>query len=82
VEPRAGMDNVEKILGPTGTRTHDPSVVQPAASRYTDYPTPTREVRLFFFLEINFAVALMSINAYQNVLKYSRETNAFPSFTY
>jgi hypothetical protein len=37
VRPRAGLDDVEhKILDSTWTRT-DSSVVQPVASRYTDY---------------------------------------------
>jgi hypothetical protein len=37
VDPRAGLDEVEKILDPTGTRNSDLSVVQPVASRYIDY---------------------------------------------
>jgi hypothetical protein len=37
VGSRAGLDDVEKILDPTGTRNTDSSVVQPLASRYTDY---------------------------------------------
>jgi hypothetical protein len=37
VDPRAGLDNVEKILDPTGTWTLTSSVIQPVASRYTDY---------------------------------------------
>jgi hypothetical protein len=36
VDPRAGLDDVEKITDPTGTRTPTFSVVQPVASRYTD----------------------------------------------
>jgi hypothetical protein len=36
VGPKTGLDDVEKILDPTGTRNSDPSVVQPVASRYTD----------------------------------------------
>jgi hypothetical protein len=36
VGPRVGLDDLEKILDPTGTRNSDPSVVQPVASRYTD----------------------------------------------
>jgi hypothetical protein len=39
VDPRAGLDDLEKILDPTGTRNSDPSVVQSIASRYTDYAT-------------------------------------------
>jgi hypothetical protein len=34
VDPRVGLDNVEKILDPTVIRT--PSVVQPVAGRDTD----------------------------------------------
>jgi hypothetical protein len=39
VDPRASLDDVEKILEPTGPWNSDPSVVQPVASRYTDYAT-------------------------------------------
>jgi hypothetical protein len=37
VESRDALDDAEKILDATGTRTPDPSVVQPVVSRYTDY---------------------------------------------
>jgi hypothetical protein len=37
VDPRASLDDVEKILVPTGTRNYDPSAAQPVASRYIDY---------------------------------------------
>jgi hypothetical protein len=37
MDPRAGLDDVEKILDLTGTRSLTSSVVQPVASRYTDY---------------------------------------------
>jgi hypothetical protein len=37
VDLRAGLDDLEKILDPTGTRNPTPSIVQPVASRYTDY---------------------------------------------
>jgi hypothetical protein len=41
VDARAGLDDLEKkILDPTGTRNTDPTVVEPVASRYTDYATP------------------------------------------
>jgi hypothetical protein len=40
VKPRAGLDDVKKILDPTGTRNLTLSVVQPVASRYTDYAKP------------------------------------------
>jgi hypothetical protein len=39
VDPRAGL---EKIFEPIGTRTPTPSVVQPVASRYTDYAISVR----------------------------------------
>jgi hypothetical protein len=37
---RSGQFGEEKILDPTGTRNSDPLVVQPVASRYTDYAIP------------------------------------------
>jgi hypothetical protein len=40
VEPRAGLDEVEKILDPTGDSNSDPSVVQLVASPYTDCTIP------------------------------------------
>jgi hypothetical protein len=49
VGPVVGLDDVEKILGPTGTR-NPTSVVQPVASRYNDYAIPAAscEVRTEF----------------------------------
>jgi hypothetical protein len=43
VDPRTGLDDVEKIIDPTGTRNPTPSVVQPVASRHTDYAIPAHE---------------------------------------
>jgi hypothetical protein len=40
VDPRADLDDVEKILHSTGTRTPTPRSFQPVASRYTDYVIP------------------------------------------
>jgi hypothetical protein len=40
VGPRAGLDDVEKILAPYRDSNSDPLVVQPVASRYTDYAIP------------------------------------------
>jgi hypothetical protein len=40
VDPRAVLDDMEKILDLTGTRTPTPSVVQPVASSCTDYAVP------------------------------------------
>jgi hypothetical protein len=37
LDPRAGLEEVEKIHGRTGTRSPDLSIVQPIASRYNDY---------------------------------------------
>jgi hypothetical protein len=44
VGPGACLDNKEKILGPTETPNFDPSVVQPIASRYTNYAIPALEI--------------------------------------
>jgi hypothetical protein len=41
VGPRTGLDDMKKILAPTGTRTPTPSAVQPVASRFTELPTWT-----------------------------------------
>jgi hypothetical protein len=40
VDLRAGLDDVEKILDPAGTRNSNYSVVQLAASRHIDYAIP------------------------------------------
>jgi hypothetical protein len=40
VDPRAGLEDVEKILYPTGARTPTSSVVQPVASRSIEYAIP------------------------------------------
>jgi hypothetical protein len=41
VDPRAGVDNVEKTnSGSYWNSNSDPLVVQPVASRYTDYAIP------------------------------------------
>jgi hypothetical protein len=37
MDPRAGLDDVDKNSRPYQDSNTDPSVVQPAASRYTDY---------------------------------------------
>jgi hypothetical protein len=47
VDPRVGLDDVEKILDPTGTGNTDPSVVQPVASHYSDCAIPAH-----IFMEI------------------------------
>jgi hypothetical protein len=39
-QSRSGQRGEEQILDPTGTRIPTPSVVQPVASRYTDYAIP------------------------------------------
>jgi hypothetical protein len=41
VKSRDALDDAEKILEATRTRTPDPLVVQPEASRYTDYASFT-----------------------------------------
>jgi hypothetical protein len=38
--PRDDLDAAEKILDSFGARKSDPSVVQPLASRYSDYAIP------------------------------------------
>jgi hypothetical protein len=40
VGPRKGLDDVEKILAPTGTQTAIPRPVQPVVSRYIDCAIP------------------------------------------
>jgi hypothetical protein len=40
VDLRAGLDDVEKTLDPTGTRTLTPRSSKPVASRYTDCVIP------------------------------------------
>jgi hypothetical protein len=47
VGPRAGLDDVEnrKFLTLPGLNC-DPSVVQPVASRYTDYATPAHMLKM------------------------------------
>jgi hypothetical protein len=46
VDPRAGLDDLEKrkFLTLLGLETPTPSVVQPVASRFTDYPIPASKV--------------------------------------
>jgi hypothetical protein len=46
VNHRAGLDDAQKIPGPTGTRTLTPLVVQPVASRYTDSLLLTNRIQL------------------------------------
>jgi hypothetical protein len=47
VDPRAGLDDMEKkFLNLPGLEL-DPSVVQPIASRYTDYAVPDPYVYLY-----------------------------------
>jgi hypothetical protein len=48
VGPRAGVDDVD----PTGTRNSDPSIVQPVASRYSDYAIPAPSVLLMVLWQI------------------------------
>jgi hypothetical protein len=50
VDPRAGLDDMKKILDRTGTRIPTPSVVQPVASRCTDYAIPAQIFEKFLVL--------------------------------
>jgi hypothetical protein len=52
VIPRAGLDDVEKILEPTWTRTPTPRYCSPVSSRYTDYavPAPKDDVLISYLL--------------------------------
>jgi hypothetical protein len=50
VNPRAELDDLEKILDHTGDTNSDPSVVQSVASRYTDY---ARSVNVLNSLNVN-----------------------------
>jgi hypothetical protein len=42
-QSRSGQFGEERILDPIGTRNPTPEVVQPVASRYTDYDTQPQE---------------------------------------
>jgi hypothetical protein len=53
VNPRAGLDDVEKILDPIGTRNSGPSVVEPVAGRYTDWAPPAPEFEVVRYKNIN-----------------------------
>jgi hypothetical protein len=46
---RSGRLGEEKILDRTGTRNSDPSVLQPVASRYTDYAIPALHTLNYFW---------------------------------
>jgi hypothetical protein len=48
VVPRPDVDDVEKILDPTGTRTPNPFVVRPIASRYNDCAVSSSTVKVVF----------------------------------
>jgi hypothetical protein len=52
VDPRAGVDDVEKRkIFPLMELELDPSVVQPVASRYTDYANSAPVIIFFFNIE-------------------------------
>jgi hypothetical protein len=51
-QSRSGRHREEKILDPTGTRLSGPSVIQPVASRYTDYAIPAHRKYLIILLLI------------------------------
>jgi hypothetical protein len=55
VGPRVGLDDVEKrkFLTLPGTRTSNFSVVQPVASRYTDYAIPAHKCTINEVRNIN-----------------------------
>jgi hypothetical protein len=49
VDPRAGLDNVENILGCYQDSNSNPSVIQPVASHYTKYTIPASVTWVRFF---------------------------------
>jgi hypothetical protein len=63
---RAGLDDMEKreILDLAGTRTPNPSVLQPVSSRYTDYTIPAPSIVLMIvkcILRQSFNVSILFV---------------------
>jgi hypothetical protein len=68
VDPRAGLNDVEKIKFFTLPGLElDPSVVHPVASRYTDYAIPAPVIKIYkifkllLFIFVNFNIILILI---------------------
>jgi hypothetical protein len=71
-QSQSGRCEEEKILEPTGTRTLDPSVVQPVASRYTNYAI-LAPVSTYIYIKI--ILNRSSSTIHQLVRKYLSERN-------
>jgi hypothetical protein len=59
VGPRAGLDNVKRKLLTLPELNSDPSIVQPAASRYTDYATAAHEERAVTVFNTTYLLAII-----------------------
>jgi hypothetical protein len=74
LQSRSGRRGEEKILDPTGTRTPDPSIAQPVASRYTYCAIPTsrnaylvRNIWRVSFFSINCVITIKCVSCQRDV---------------